>query len=167
MLLPVGVLAIGAVVSGWVQFDDLWDRVSEFLDPVAPPLVTPSATQDAVTSVCAVGLGLIGIGVAWAIYGSRRMAVPKVPAVARVLEHKLYFDELYHWLFERPADLVSRGLYAFVELPLVAGSLQAVGLTTREAAEGVSEVQTGFVRSYVLAFTAAVGVLAIVFIAAH
>jgi NADH-quinone oxidoreductase subunit L len=129
--------------------------------------VTPSATQDAVTSVCAVGVGLIGIGIAWVIYGSRRMAVPKVPALARVLEHKLYFDELYHWLFERPADLAARGLYAFVELPLIAGSLQAVGLTTREAAEGVSEVQTGFVRSYVLAFTAAVGVLAIVFIAAH
>jgi NADH-quinone oxidoreductase subunit L len=164
MLLPVGVLAVGSVVSGWVQFADLWERVSHFLDPVAEPLAAPSGTQETVSSIVAVGVGLLGIAIAWWIYGTARMRVPRARPIRHALEHKLYFDDLYHWLFERPADAIARGWYAAIERPLIAGSLTALGLTTREASEGVSGVQTGFVRSYVLAFSAGVGVLAVVFV---
>ncbi len=119
------------------------------------------------TSIVAVGVGLAGIALAWAIYGTGRVAVPRAAFARNVLEHKLYFDELYDLLFTRPADAIARAWYAIIERPLIAGSLVALGFTTRETAEEVSSIQTGFVRSYVLAFAAALSVLAVVFISAR
>ncbi len=101
MLLPVGALAIGAVVSGWIQFAGFWTWVAEFLDPVAHPLVHPSGTQELVTSVVAVAVGLAGAGVAWAIYVAGRLKVPEARFWQKVLEHKFYFDELYDLLLRR------------------------------------------------------------------
>jgi hypothetical protein len=67
-------------------------------------------------------------------------------------------------LFVRPADTIARVWYVVVEQPLIAGSLDALGFTARETAEEVAEIQTGFVRSYVLAFAAALSVMVIVFV---
>jgi NADH-quinone oxidoreductase subunit L len=165
MILPVGVLAIGSVVAGWIQFADRWDRVSGFLEPVARPILHPTGTEEAVTSVLAVGVGLAGIGVAWAIYVAGRVRVPEARFWRDLLEHKLYFDELYDLLFSKPADAIARTWYTTIERPLIAGSLDALGFSTRETAAGVSGIQTGFVRSYILAFAAALGVMAVVFVA--
>ncbi len=63
-----------------------------------------------------------------------------------------------------PADAVARGWYALIERPVIGGSLAALGLTTREASESVSGLQTGFVRTYVLMFASALGLLALIFI---
>ncbi len=164
MLLPVGILAVLSTIGGWVQFATLWDRISGYLDPVAAPLAEATGTQELVTSVLAVSLGLAGLGLAWAIYGAARVRVPAAPFWRRVLEHKLYFDELYDLLFSRPADAVARGWYALIERPVIGGSLAALGLTTREASESVSGLQTGFVRTYVLMFASALGLLALIFI---
>jgi NADH-quinone oxidoreductase subunit L len=164
MILPVGALAIGSVVSGWTQFAGFWAWVAKFLDPVAHPLAHPSGVQELVTSIAAVGVGLLGIGVAWAVYVAGRVRVPTVPFWRRLLEHKFYFDELYDLLFYKPGDAIARAWYATIERPLIAGTLDALGFTTRETAEEVAEIQTGFVRSYVLAFAAALSVLVIVFV---
>src|SRR5437667_5535265 len=41
MTAPVLVLALLAAVGGWIQFAPLWPPVSNWLDPVAPPLGVP------------------------------------------------------------------------------------------------------------------------------
>ena len=107
-------------------------------------------TQDYVTSVLAVGLGLVGIGVAWMLYGSRKWAVPRLPAVQRTLEHKFWFDELYDAIFYTPAVFVSRLLRKGIEKPLIGGSISGVTLGAREAGGAVGEAQTGYLRSYAL-----------------
>ena len=70
-------------------------------------------------------------------------------------------------LWYRGSDLLARGLYAFVERPLIAGSLSAVtgavGLGSRE----LSLAQTGLVRSYALALAGGLAILAVVFLAAR
>ena len=82
-----------------------------------------------------------------------------------LLEKKFYWDELYDLVCYRPADLLARGLYAFVERPLIAGSLAAVtggvGLGSRE----LGRAQNGLVRSYALALAGGLAVLAVVFLA--
>ena len=98
------------------------------------------------------------------LYGSRKWAVPRVPAVQRTLEHKLWFDELYDAIFYRPAVLVSRLLRDGIEKPLIGGSISGVTLGAREAGGAVGEAQTGYLRSYALAIAAAVAVLIVVFI---
>jgi NADH-quinone oxidoreductase subunit L len=169
MTVPVAVLAVLSVVGGWGQVAGLWQPFGEWLDPIAVgreqlALVEPTVTQDYVTSVLAVGLGAVGIGVAWMLYGSRKWAVPRVPAVQRTLEHKLWFDELYDLVFYKPAVLVSGLLRRGVEEPLIGGSIEGVTLGAREAAGVVGEAQTGYLRTYAFAIAAAVAVLIVVFI---
>ncbi|HET7046588.1 MAG TPA: proton-conducting transporter membrane subunit, partial [Gaiellaceae bacterium] len=164
MLWTVGVLGVLAVIGGWLQFSPIWHPLATWLDPVAPPLTDPSGTQEAIASVLAVCLGLAGIAVAWAIYSAGRVAAPRQALVQRVLEHKLYFDEAYDAVFYRPSVLAARALAAFVEQPLIAGSLHALGLGAREAWGGTSRAQTGLVRSYVLALAGAMAALVVAFL---
>jgi NADH-quinone oxidoreductase subunit L len=82
-----------------------------------------------------------------------------------VLEHKLYFDELYDALFSRPAQALAVRLRDDVETPVVQGSLVEIGSGVRDAAGGVARLQTGLVRTYVLAIAASLVVLVIVVVA--
>jgi NADH-quinone oxidoreductase subunit L len=169
MTVPVAILAVLAVVGGWVQIAGVWHPFGEWLDPIAfgrehLALVEPTVTQDYLTSALAVGLGAAGIGIAWMFYGSHEWTVPRVPAVQRTLEHKFWFDELYDAILYRPAVFVSRLLRDGIEKPLIGGSISGVTFGAREAGGAVGEAQTGYLRSYALAIAAAVAVLIVVFI---
>jgi NADH-quinone oxidoreductase subunit L len=162
MLIPVGILALGAAFIGWLQVPGGWQLVSDWLDPVVPPLVDPSLTQDELTSVFSVALGLLGIGIAWWIYVARRRPAP---AASPALEHKLWFDELYDVVFYRPAVATAKLLYALVEGPLVGGSMAGIAEAVRGLGSETRRLQTGLVRTYVLALAASLAVLAVVFLA--
>jgi NADH-quinone oxidoreductase subunit L len=127
--------------------------------------VEPTVSQDLLASALAVTLGLIGIGVAWMFYGPNPRAIPRLPQVQRVLEHKLYFDELYDLVFYRPAVWLARVERSTVEEPLIGGSIDGLALGTRRAGGAVGEAQTGYLRSYALAIAAAAAILVVVFIA--
>ena len=147
MVFVVSVLSVLAAVAGFLQFTPYWDPVDTFLDPVATPLTDPTRRMEAVASIVAVSLGLAGILVAWLVYSANKISVPKP---WRVLEHKLYFDELYNAVFYRPAVATSKVLYALVEGPLVGGSVSGIGDGTRQLGRWVRALQTGVVRTYVL-----------------
>src|SRR5262249_37861668 len=77
MAIPVAVLAVLSVIGGWLQFTPLWHPVETWLRTVAAPLVSPTGWQEAVSSIAAVALGLLGIALAWVFYGARRREVPR------------------------------------------------------------------------------------------
>jgi NADH-quinone oxidoreductase subunit L len=118
-----------------------------------------------VTSVLSVGLGALGIGIAWWIYSARRVAVPKFAFGQRVLEHKFYFDELYDAVFYRPAAWLAAAAIRFVEGPLIAGSIRGVTEGARVLATRVTEAQTGLLRTYALALGSGAAILTLVFLA--
>jgi NADH-quinone oxidoreductase subunit L len=159
---PVAILTVLAAFAGFIQVFQLWTPISNWLDPVAPPLVEATSAQEVVSSVCAVLLGLAGIGIAWWIYGARRAEAPEpLP----ILEHKFYFDELYDAIFYRPAVLLSQGLLRFIERPLVFGSLRELGRGMRELGQATRSLQTGLVRTYAFAIIASLAVLTVVLVA--
>jgi NADH-quinone oxidoreductase subunit L len=169
MTVSVAALTVLAVIGGWVQIAGVWHPFGEWLDPVGVgrehlALVEPTVTQDWVTSAIAVGLGVLGIWVAWVFYGARSRPVPRVAAVQEALERKLWFDELYGLVFYKPAVLFSGLLRRGVEEPLIGGSIEGVTLGAREAAGALGEAQTGYLRTYALAIAGAVAVLVVVFI---
>jgi NADH-quinone oxidoreductase subunit L len=164
MFLPVVVLGVLSIVGGWIQVADFWTPVSNFLEVSAPPLVTASGTQEAVSSIFAVLFGLVGIGVAWAIYGAHRAEVPRAREVQSALEHKLWFDWLYDRAFYRPSVWLARALYRWFEQPVILGSLREVGVGTKESGSLVSRFQTGLLRVYALALASGLAVLLVVFI---
>ncbi len=162
MVFVVGVLAVLAAVAGFLQFVPYWDPVDTFLDPVAEPLTHPTDRMETFASIVAVSLGLAGVLVAWLCYSAKKVTVPRA---WKVLEHKLYFDELYDAIFYRPAVATSKLLYALVEGPLVGGSVTGVGEGTARVGSLVRALQTGVVRTYALAVAVGFAVLVLVFVA--
>ncbi len=90
--------------------------------------------------------------------------MPRAPFRHRLLERKLYFDELYDALFYRPAVGLARFWRGAVEQPLIDGSIAGVALGAREAGAAVGRAQTGFLRSYVLAIAVSAAILLVVFV---
>jgi NADH-quinone oxidoreductase subunit L len=164
MISTVWVLAVLAAIGGLIQIPGLWELLNDWLEPLVEPLVEPSVLQDYSVSAVSVALGLAGIAVAWAVYGTRRVRIPAAPFARRVFEHKFYFDEAYDWVFYRPAVFIARAWSRFIERPLIAGSIDVVAGSTRRAGGTVSHTQTGLVRSYVLALAFGVAVLVLVFL---
>ena len=165
LMAPVLVLAVLSVVGGWIQFAPLWHPLSTWLDEVAPPLATPSSAQEAVASVLAVLLGLAGVALAFAFYGRRRLAVPRIAWAQTLLEHKFYFDEAYDFAFYRPAVWLSLQLGRWVEGLIIGGSIREIAQGVREAGLGTGRLQTGLVRTYALAIAASLAVITVVFVA--
>jgi NADH-quinone oxidoreductase subunit L len=167
MLVPVAALVVLSAVGGLLQVPGAWHLVSDFLHSVAEPLVEPTVAQDYLTSAIAAVLGLAGIGVAWLLYGARTREAPRQRTVQDLLEHKLYFDELYDALFYRPASAVARAFDRLVERPAIDGSIDGLTAGTRDVAGRVGRLQTGYLRVYALAIGAGAALLALVFVSAR
>jgi NADH-quinone oxidoreductase subunit L len=82
-----------------------------------------------------------------------------------VLEHKLYFDELYDAVFYRPAAWLAAAAIRFVEEPLIVGSIRGVTEGARVLATRVTEAQTGLLRTYALALGSGAAILTLIFLA--
>jgi NADH-quinone oxidoreductase subunit L len=165
MTSTVAVLTVLAAIGGFLQFANVWTPLTDWLEPVARPLVEASGTQELISSVFAVLLGLAGIGAAWVLYGARTSPVPRFARVQRTLEHKFYFDELYDAVFYRPAVFIAHGLARWIERPLVFGSVRELSQGIGRLGLDTSRLQTGLVRTYAFAIAASVAVVTLVFVA--
>jgi NADH-quinone oxidoreductase subunit L len=163
MVVPVGVLTVLATVGGLVVIPGVWEPFLQWIDETAEPLVVASAAQDYGTSAIAVSLALVGLFLARRAFQAGRQLV-RSPGLWRVLEHKLYFDELYDALFYRPAVALSQTLRRNVEEPVVERSLDEIGSGTIQVGGEVARTQSGLLRSYALAVALAVSVLVVVFV---
>jgi NADH-quinone oxidoreductase subunit L len=164
MLIPVGVLTVLATIGGLVVIPGVWEPFLHWIDETAEPLVEPTVAQDYGTSAIAVTLGLIGIFLARRAFQAGRQLVTN-PGAWRVLEHKLYFDELYDALFYRPAVAISNALRRNVEEPIIERSLDEIGAGTIQVGGEVARVQSGLLRTYAVAITIGVLILVAVFVA--
>jgi NADH-quinone oxidoreductase subunit L len=165
MAWTVGALTVLSIVGGWIQFGNLWDPITTFLEPVAPTGVHATGAEEAITSVLSVGLAVVGIGIAWWIYSARRAEVPRWAFGQQLLEHKFYFDELYDAVFYRPAVWFADAAARFVEGPLISGSIRELAEGTRLVGTRLSEAQTGLLRTYALALGSGAALLTLVFLA--
>ncbi len=168
MLLPVGVLAVLATVGGWLQWSPLWHPFTTWLHYAATtlPAAEPSSTLEYLTSAATVLAGLVGIGLAWAIYSESRLAIPKLPAMQQLLENKFYFDELYDRLFYAPASALAGILRTEVEEPVILQGGTDLGQTTLDAGGVVRRIQTGVLRTYVFFLAAGAAALVLAFLIA-
>jgi NADH-quinone oxidoreductase subunit L len=163
MTLPVGVLGLGSAIVGLLLIPGVWDPVEDWLEPVVEPLVHPTTGQEWLTSAIAVGLGALGALLAWRAFETGRELV-RDGAVRTTLEHKLWFDELYDAVFARPARGLAVWLRDRVETPVVQGGLDEVADGTLDVAGVAARAQSGLLRTYALAITVTVSILALVFL---
>jgi NADH-quinone oxidoreductase subunit L len=120
-----------------------------------PMLVEQSDTIQITLMVAALGVGALGIGLAWMFYGRGPS-----PSVARLVEgplagayeaskHKLWFDEVYDAIIVRPFKALARGMFEIVDrfvidTVAVNGAAFVVGLAGRLS----RWVQNGQVQRY-------------------
>ncbi len=129
MTLPLIVLAIGAVISGWVGLPRLgewdWNWFGRFLEPVVHTVGGHSEAHHASVGLeltlmaLSVAVAAIGIFFAWRTYGGAQGLVAgerwalRFPGLHRLLVNKYYVDELYDATVVRGTWATARDLFRF------------------------------------------------------
>jgi NADH-quinone oxidoreductase subunit L len=171
MTIPLIVLAIGAVIAGWIGYDtfvgegraEFWGKSILVLpahDSLAAAHHTPVWVQ-ALTLIVAFG----GIAIAWLYYMFRTDLPARTAAalggVYRFVFNKWYFDELYDILFVRMAHTVGRGLWKDGDGAVIDGvGPDGIAAAARNLAARASRLQSGYLYHY--AFAMLVGVFGLV-----
>ncbi len=174
MTVPLVILAIGAVVAGWIEIPLLrgTDWFHRFLAPLlagvqgaAPAERELGLGTEVVLILLSVGLAVAGILLARSIYGGdggteRGLAFEeRFPALHRLLANKWYVDELYDAIVVRPLHGLSWVFYRVVDTLVIDGSVRAGAAVTRAGGDLGSLTTTGNVRNYALYFFVGVIVL--------
>ncbi len=167
-------LAIGSVVSGWINVPDALPFLPEFswlhhfLHPSfeaaehvlvehagepahAAPLGGGEGVWAIISTVAAI---VVVIVVFTALKAKKYVPAPQAPeptGLFRVLYRKYYVDELYDLILVRPFKALTQFSWRFVDRGIIDGALvDGVAYTTRFGGWVISRFQTGYVGTYVL-----------------
>jgi NADH-quinone oxidoreductase subunit L len=167
MLLPLVVLAAGAVFAGallvenfvghdWLAF---WNN--SIVNQPGNHIMHEVHEVPGWVPLAPTVAGVVGIAVGYLFY----MFMPAIPGkiaatfpgVYRFLLNKWYFDELYDFLFVRPARRLAFWLWKVGDAKVIDGMPNGAAALTVAAAGRVARFQTGRVANY--AFTMIIGVV--------
>jgi NADH-quinone oxidoreductase subunit L len=171
MILPLVVLAAGAIFAGYVGFE--WfvgNNTAEFWGNAILALPDHPSLENAHhvpfwVKYLALVVGVAGIGLAYVMYvlapGLPGALADRFAAVYRFVLNKWYFDELYDALFVRPAFFIGRGLWKSGDGALIDGvGPDGIAAATLNLARRATRLQTGYVFHY--AFAMLIGVLILI-----
>ena len=171
MMIPLIVLATGAVVAGYLGYEHfVGEGWQSFWGASIKILPTHTALEHAHHSPLWVALlpvvvGALGIALAWHAYMTSSRLPERVVAanepLYKFLLNKWYFDELYNAIFIRPAFWIGRQFWKRGDGKIIDGfGPDGVAATTIKAAKRVAAMQTGYVYHY--AFAILIGVVVFV-----
>jgi NADH-quinone oxidoreductase subunit L len=148
MTWPVILLAIGAL--GFGAFEILGDRLAKFLGPVSG-YTPPEPAVFSTSGIVALALIVVGVGLAWAIYGRRpvQRTAPAARFPVTAARKDLYGDAINESLLMRPGQWLTR-LSVYFDNRGVDGLVNTVAAVVGGTSGRMRRIQTGFVRSYAL-----------------
>jgi len=156
MLLPMGVLAIFAIIAGWLPVNEFLggEHGHGFFGALTHPL--------AWASLCLAGAGIF---LAYAIYGAKWLSAAtlrqRFAPIYTLLSHKYWFDELYENLLVM--RVMINGIFGFlhwVDDHIVDGAVNGIATVTVMGGSVLRRLETGQLQAYGLAIF--IGILAIV-----
>ena len=102
-----------------------------------------------------------GIGLAWLVYVKKSIPSPEEQARAwfLFLRDKWRFDELYEGAIVKPLRGFANFLWQVVDVRIIDGAVNGVGLGIGAASQRLRRVQTGLVTNYALAIALGMVVL--------
>ncbi len=169
MLRPLILLAAGAVLSGWLGYHVI-GLVSPDGDFWRSTIASHEAIEKAHHAPVWVGVlpllvGLSGIALAWFFYVANTSMPSTIAAIFpnlyKFLLNKWYFDELYDFLFVRPAKKLGQHLWKFWDEKIIDGlGPNGAAMISHIVAGRTSSLQTGYLFHY--AFAMLLGFLVIV-----
>jgi NADH-quinone oxidoreductase subunit L len=170
MLLPLYVLAVGAIFSGAVFYGMFFHDVGHIEHFFAGSIVVDAEIIDAAHHVplwvkwSATFAMIIGFVTAWYMYirspeTPRRLAATN-PGLYKFLLNKWYFDELYNTIFVRPALWIGRAFWhGFDDWLIDAKLTEGVGRRVNNITSWVVKLQSGYLYHY--AFVMLIGIAAL------
>jgi NADH-quinone oxidoreductase subunit L len=170
MLVPLYVLAAGSVLAGVVFYDLFFGHAEHIEHFFQGSLVVSAEIIDEAHHVplwvrwSATIAMILGFVIAWQMY-IRDPAIPgrlaaANPGLYRFLLNKWYFDELYDFLFVRPAKYVGTALWRGFDDWLVDKTLtEGLGQRVVDVTRRVVRLQSGYLYHY--AFAMLIGVAAL------
>jgi NADH-quinone oxidoreductase subunit L len=175
MLGPLVVLAIGAVVMGWVGIPESLGGHNNFEHFLAPVFHTSSEAARSAENLAtepqksenpeenkslelglagaSVGIALLGFGLAYFLYYRRPELPDRIAAsmsgVYRTLLNKYWVDEAYYATLINPIVDGSRTvLWRGVDVGIIDALVNGAGTTAKEASGVTRRMQSGSIRSY-------------------
>jgi NADH-quinone oxidoreductase subunit L len=166
MTIPLIILAALSVIGGFIGSLELfglgnWAPLANFLPAgLHTGAAVTSIGLDWISTGIALVLALLGIGLAWRMYGKGFQYRESHNPIYLLSLHKYYVDEALSVVLVRPLLALGRGLSHFLEGDALDGGARGVAWLLRGTSNGVRRVQTGYTRNYALAIL--VGVVLIV-----
>ncbi|NDA94957.1 MAG: NADH-quinone oxidoreductase subunit L [Actinobacteria bacterium] len=150
MLLPMGILAIGSVASGFLLARG--EALVHWLEPLfeAHEGHGKEILQPVVISLMALAVVIIGAAFAWFKYGRGPIAdtaPTNVSIFTRIARRDLLQDDFNESVFMRPGQALTRLLVKTDDV-VVDGTVRGVAAATLGSGGALRSTQTGFVRSY-------------------
>jgi NADH-quinone oxidoreductase subunit L len=151
MWLPMAVLAIGSVVSGYLFTRG--DALVHWLEPVVAAHEHGEHTYllpPIVVSGLALTMVLIGVSIAVMMYVRRpveNVAPENVSPFTRIVRQDLLQDAANEAIFMRPGQVLTSTLVT-VDEKVIDGAVRGVGAMAIGSGYGLRKTQTGYVRSY-------------------
>ena len=157
MTIPLLLLCIGAIASGWVGIPPLLgggEHFSEFLAPVVGhPRGEATHAEEWMTMGLSVAVAITGILVAVVFY----IKNPSIPVnlarrfslAYKVLWNKYYFDEFYNLIIVRPSLFVARNIIVgFTDGAIIEGIVNGLPRFVGWLGSKVRTVQNGLLQYY-------------------
>jgi NADH-quinone oxidoreductase subunit L len=172
MAVPLSILAVLAVVGGWIQVPFGWHLIDDWLAPalVGAPEISPSHTQEVVSLIIGSIVAVAGIAIAWYLFGADRERRLRLAGVAagprRVLEDGYELDEIYDEALIGTTRDLGDALTRDFEPKGAGGIISAPVAIVRGSARVLRAAESGLVRTYAFALIAGVGAAGIVIVLA-
>lgn len=149
MWLPMAILAVGSVTSGYLLYHN------KLLVHWLEPLFAPHGEHEELLKpivVSALALTMVAIGVAIAVLKYTRQKVEaiaptEVSRITKFVRQDLMQDRFNEAVFMRPGQALTNTLVATDEV-VIDGAVRGVGAVAMNSGSALRGLQNGFVRSY-------------------
>jgi NADH-quinone oxidoreductase subunit L len=158
--LPLIVLAILAVVGGWIGIPEVLmhggHRLEAFLEPIfansnqiAVKHELSHATEYTLMGA-SVGIALIALLFAWKKFSHYEKVETNETGIGKLIANKWYVDELYDKIIVQPLQSLATFFNQVVEKNIVDGLVNGVGKAVNYGSRQIRLLQNGLVGTYIL-----------------
>src|SRR5229473_1779063 len=167
MTIPLIILAVLTAIGGFVGSFSIigipsWQPLANFLAPVFSSVHAnePSFIRQLISTGVSVFAALVGIAVAWRLYGKGFQYKENYDRVYQLVFHKYYVDEILTAIIIRPLLGFGRAAARLIEGDALDGGSRGVAWLLRGASAALRRLQSGYMRNYALVIL--VGVVLII-----
>lgn len=157
MTIPLIFLAVASIIDGFVPF-------SEFISSDKVPF---ESEMHFGTAAASVGIGLLGIFIAWILYKKETSIPDRISAslgsIYKTIYNKFYIDEIYLFVTKKIIfNFISRPI-AWFDRHIIDGSMNGIAWVTASVSQSIRGFQSGRMQQYGYVFiTGAIGLVLLV-----